>query len=1535
MFFGSNRKSRSWRHAAGRGSTNVVRAAPRRFVPRLEWLEDRQLLTTFFTVSNTNDTGAGSLRQAITDADNHPNTAGDEIIFNISGAGVHTIRPNSGLPAITDPVILDATTQVGFSGAPLIELDGTNAGAGIAGLIISGSSTTVRGLIINRFGGDGIIAASSNNLIAGDFIGTDSTGATNLGNGGDGILVSSSNNTVGGTSAGDRNIISGNRGNGIHFAGTRRSIVTIFASNNSVLGNYIGVNAAGTGRLGNSGHGIFVDILATNETIGRGDVASAGNVISANGMAGIRIATGAHTIQGNLIGTSADGMSNLGNATDGLNISSSGNLIGGFLSDAMPFIQNVISGNGQSGVEIFGGVSNNTIQNNKIGTNKNGNAAIANGINGVLIEDSTNNLVGGTASLSPGIGRPGASNIISGNVANGVVIFSSTPGGATGNLVQGNQIGTALDVVSPIPNGADGVVINNAANNLIGGAGGQLNNYISGNSGVGVHIIGAGATGDLIQGNFIGDNQNAASPLPNAREGVLIESPSNVVGGPTIDTLNVISGNGQYGVSLLGASATNNIVENNFIGTDWRGTPAMPEGDAAVGNSLQGVAIIQASKNSILNNTVSGNRFGGMVISDSSQNTVQGNIIGLNTRGFGIIANSGNGILVSSGADNLIGGTTALQRNIISGNTGIGIVIQASGATGNAVQGNYIGVQIQGSAFSATGNSGGGVAIIMDAAGNTIGGTTAGAGNIISNNGGDGITLQNSGGSGVIHNVIQGNRIGTSADGASALGNSGSGVFVIASNNTIGGATPGAGNVISANTNNGVWLSDGDGNLVQDNLIGTDKNGTAGLGNGTAGVRIDGGINNTVWGNVISSNKADGINLLMASGNVLQNNLIGTDSTGMINLGNTKDGVHVMDSSANAIAGNLISGNSQNGVFITGMSTANLVQGNLIGLKANGTDALGNKFNGVQIFEASNNTVGGTGFRSGNVISGNGADGVAIATFSNPPATGNVVQGNLIGTDVSGTKEAGNQGRGVFVEGATNTVIGGTTASARNVISGDTFGVNLTNGATATLVRGNYLGTDITGTNDLGNSFDGVLLDNAPGNTVGGTSAGAGNLISGNDRYGVHFLDTEAHDNVVQGNLIGTQADGHSALGNAVDGVFFEDGSDNNVIGGTDPGTGNTIAFNGRNGVTVGPDAADLSLGDSILSNSIFSNVRLGIDLANDGVTANHTTSPTTGPNNFQNCPVLTSVTFNSSLTTTTIQGTLNSSANSTFTIQFFASPSADPSGFGEGQTFVGSTPVTTDANGNASFTFTAMPAVLIGRRLTATATLMVNSATPLVPRDTSEFSRAVAVGTQDQRFVAQVYRDLLQREVDPTGLANFAAFLDQGGARSAVVSGILASQEYHTLAVRAAFQTFLHRDADPTGLTAFVTFLNNGGTVEQVESTLVGSPEYFQNRGGGTNDGFLSAIYLDALSRSPDPFGRAGFDLQLIQGGTRNQVADIIFSSQEYRGDLVESFYERFLRRTADSSGLNGFVTSLQQGQRDEQVMTSLIASTEYFAKV
>jgi hypothetical protein len=207
--------------------------------------------------------------------------------------------------------------------------------------------------------------------------------------------------------------------------------------------------------------------------------------------------------------------------------------------------------------------------------------------------------------------------------------------------------------------------------------------------------------------------------------------------------------------------------------------------------------------------------------------------------------------------------------------------------------------------------------------------------------------------------------------------------------------------------------------------------------------------------------------------------------------------------------------------------------------------------------------------------------------------------------------------------------------------------------------------------------------------------------------------------------------------------------------------------------------------------------------------------------------------------------------------------------------------------------------------------------------------------GDANTRFVEQLYQDLLGRQADAAGLATWLAALDRGLTRAQVAAAIENSMEFQADLVQKAFQQFLHRDADPAGLNAWVAFLQQGHTVEEMEAGILGSPEYFQVRGGGTNDGFLAAIYQDVLGRGIDAPGQAAFDMALANRATAGQVATAVLGSLEGLQDAVQGFYRNLLGRPADAAGLNGFVSGMQQGLTDQQVIAAIAGSDEFFANL
>ena len=545
-----------------------------------------------FVVSTTADSGPGSLRDAITRADSHASP--DTIDFQI-GSGAQTISPTSALPTITEPVVIDGTTQPGFAGTPLIHLDGSIAGPSRSGLVITAEKSTVRGLAItgwttgiNSSAGGIELRAGGHNVIAANYIvgnGSSVTGSDSAG-----VLVDrgSSGDTIGGIVPSAANVISGNGGNGVSIAGGG-------TSDNVVEGNDIGTDASGAAPP-NTGDGVSIFGGSMGNVVGGvgGRNEQVGNDVSDNRGDGVSIrnrGTGDNVVMGNRIA---------GNDVSGVGMSdgTTGNAIGEFNFTPHDNKGNGISGNGVDGVDIVGvGTTNNFVVDNGISANRRDGVTIAGGAtnngvetknsiagnrDGVVIAGSgtSGNIIAGPNFIDGNsdaglvirlgamgnqvVGESGEPNVISDNGGDGVYI---TGRGTSKNVVEANYIGSDRCGCAAEPNGSSGVAMTGqATGNTIGGAG--MPNVISGNSGAGVYIAGSGTSGNLVQRNLIGTTRFSDTALGNHGNGVTIldGATENTIGGTVAGELyNRIAYNAGYGVQIDGTATTGDAVLQDSI----------------------------------------------------------------------------------------------------------------------------------------------------------------------------------------------------------------------------------------------------------------------------------------------------------------------------------------------------------------------------------------------------------------------------------------------------------------------------------------------------------------------------------------------------------------------------------------------------------------------------------------------------------------------------------------------------------------------------------------------------------------------------------------------------------------------------------------------------------------------------------------------------------------------------------------------------------------------------------------------------------
>ncbi len=931
-----------------------------------------------------------TLRAAIQVAEHRAGV--DRIEFAIPGSGVKTISPLTNLPPLTQPVVIDGASQGRSADGGMVQLDGSNIpnSSQAFGLQLLAGSTgsTINALVFNKWGEAIDIKQSDYSAVTGCLIGTTADGlssgnpSSNVSNG-LGISIQDSNQVVIGSGcyqdvfdpAAD-NLISAN------VVG-----VTIQGQTSAcVIHNKIGTDKLGLTAIPNE-RGIDNESDGTSSA----PVLVKHNLISGN-LIGIEAQERTYTIiDGNLIGTRADGEGPLLNSQSEVGILLSPPFAPSNTSSILYVLNNVIVGNTSNQFAESGGI-----------------------------------LLKSQRACSPQL---------------------------VDYVIQGNHIGITMGGTI-IPN-RYGILADNVPCLTIGDGeyvgGNEPRNWIAGNLGAGI-LLKAGSDYVEIKSNFIGVDTSLDRDLGNLQGIYLSGVNSTEISG------NFISGNDDSGI-LVEGGASNKIHDNQI------GAPGANDNPVISNNT--GITIYASSNNTIYQNKISNNDAFGILLGNSIptfgsaqpfkppiarttpasvlSQAVTGNEVYLND-----IQNNSVGIGLSENAKNNLIGRVSLtfQGNRIFGNTnveGYGIFIGTTAAqpddallpSGNKIAGNLIGVDD--ALNPAPNNVGIGV---YQAQSNTIGGDQRTLGNVIASNLTDGVRLSGSKTSG---NLVGFNRI---------YGNGGDGVLI-----TSTGRTDVKNNSVHGNEGNGINVRDITelpqqeyAAVISGNKVGVDFGDNGEVfpdGNGQTGIRIS-NVQNLLIGvsgsfasepkNIITSNGGDGILLENDSHDVLiTNSVIGTTESGAPNLGNANNGIHLIGVFENTIGGvlavgNIVSGNQGDGIFIDN-SASNKLFGNRIGIfpGSDGNVKLGNGLRGVRILGSGGNEVGAsilTGYR--NFIGGNALEGLLL---QGPGTQNTLIKNNFIGTDLSDTL-LGNSSHGVLIiDQAQNNLIGGSEIQAGNTIA--------------------------------------------------------------------------------------------------------------------------------------------------------------------------------------------------------------------------------------------------------------------------------------------------------------------------------------------------------------------------------------------------------------------------------------------------------------------------------------------------------------------
>ncbi len=1123
--------------------------------------------------------------------------------------------------------------------------------AEISNNLISGNSDD--GIFFDS--GDTVSGSSGDLVISGNYIGVNRAGTSALANGGDGIAFDSSNVTgvtIGGTSASDRNIISGNTGAGLSI---------INSSDIDIFGNYVGLNASGTGAVGNSGIGIYTS-GANSLNIGNG-ASSGRNVIAGNGNRAIqpRGTFSNLTIDGNYIGTDSTGNTALTNGANvSANIKDAISIDSGASVSSLTITDNVIGGYSAALIEFWGASADTVvIQGNSLGVGADGSSNIASSsIEAALY------LGGGTMNWSNfTIGGTGAGegNIIANGGADGIEISTS----GTGISIVGNSV---------YSNTGDGI-------ELLSGTGISIRqNSIYSNTGLGIDLGTDGTTA-----NDDGDADSGVNDLQNF---------------PVLNTLEVSSTSLTYDLNLNAASNSNGYRIEFFI-SDAGSASGYGEGQTYVG--YLDVAGTYGDQNYSGTLTMTQSVSGGAILTAT--------VTAKTASGYGSTSEFAANVEATEAADPLVVTSTADTNTIgtlryamnyanansasdsisfnISGTGPFTITIASDLPTITDADVSIDGTTQSGAScgdlWSGTSHT---LMIELDGPGSGYGITTTASSTTIKGLSITDFQLGILASVGSASTVVQCNYIGLNPDGTAA-GNTGVGVTAVGADLLIGGLTAGEGNVISSNPY-GVLSYDGSsGTMVRGNFIGTDPTGSAARAN-TYGINNYSGT--VTWSditeNLISGNSNEAISfegddtVTGSSGDFLiQGNYIGLNRAGTGSLSNGR-GISFQGSGQTGITiggttssdRNVIGGNSNQGIYITNASDID-IYGNYIGLTADGLTEITNWQHGIWLYDASSINVGNGAASGRNVIGSSANRAITLESTANSIS----INGNYVGTDVTGNTPLTNapftglgQRDAIGMYGTMNSV-----SILSNVIGGFDEAAIESWGASGSgvTIQGNYLNVGADGSSDIStgtlsvdNSDYSAVLMLANGNSftslvIGGTGAGEGNIITNGPNVGAYIDNSNA--------------------------VTF---------------AGNTVHSNVSHGVRINGTS---STSVSLLQNSIYSNGGVGIDLGTDGQTANDSGDSDTGPNNLLNFPVLNGL-YGDGTTSLRYEFTLDAPANTEgYRIEFFKTSVVNGTGYGDAETYIGAMDTGAHAGGSVDYsgTFTSDIAVSPDDIITVTAT--------------------------------------------------------------------------------------------------------------------------------------------------------------------------------------------------------------------------------------